>query len=110
MLVPQALRVLDFRVTHVGSADVGVPPKGSTDRTVAEYSLSTNQVIVTKNHDMMTLCAEVRQRFVWLESEPFGSQRRCVSAMHVMRIGEIRRPANGAARYARPVIHEGSVV
>ena len=45
-------------------------PGGSTDRVVVEFALRTNQVIVTKNHDMMTICAELGQRFVWLD--PLG--------------------------------------
>jgi predicted nuclease of predicted toxin-antitoxin system len=71
-LVPKALRVLEFRVTHVGADDPGVPPKGSTDAAVVEYAQKANQIIVTTNHDMMTLCAEVGQRFVWLD--PRGRQ------------------------------------
>lgn len=66
-LVPQALRVLGFRTTWVGSADDGAPGKGSPDEAVIEYATRTNQIIVTSNHDMMTLCHESSQRFVWLD-------------------------------------------
>lgn len=66
-LVPQALRVLGFRTTWVGSLDDGAPSRGSSDAAVVEYSQKTNQVIVTSNHDMMTLCDELGQRFVWLD-------------------------------------------
>ncbi len=66
-LVPQALRVLGFRTTWVGAADDGVPPQGSFDATVVAYAKRTNQVILTSNHDMMTLCDERGQRFVWLD-------------------------------------------
>lgn len=66
-LVPKALRVLDIRATYVGCAEDGAPPRGSTDRVVVEFALRTNQIIVTKNHDMMTLCDELGQRFVWLD-------------------------------------------
>ena len=71
-LVPQALRILGFPTTYVGANDQGVPAKGSTDRDVVEYARRANQVIVTHNHDMMTLCAELGQRFVWLD--PRGKQ------------------------------------
>lgn len=66
-LVPKALRVLGFRTTWIGAADEGVPPQGSSDAGVVEFARRTNQVIVTSNHDMMTLCDEVGQRFVWLD-------------------------------------------
>jgi predicted nuclease of predicted toxin-antitoxin system len=66
-LVPKALQVLGFRVTWVGSDAEGVPPKGSTDAEVAGFARRANQVIVTSNHDMMTLCDELGQRFVWLD-------------------------------------------
>jgi hypothetical protein len=39
---------------------------------VLEHALRTNQVIVTSNHDMMMICAEAGQRFVWLD--PRGRQ------------------------------------
>lgn len=66
-LVPQALRALQFRTTWVGAVDDGAPPQGSPDAVVVEFAQRTNQVIVTQNHDMMTLCDEVGQRFVWLD-------------------------------------------
>lgn len=66
-LVPKALRVLDFRTTWVGAEDDGAPPQGSSDADVVEFAKRTNQVIVTSNHDMMTLCDELGQRFVWLD-------------------------------------------
>jgi predicted nuclease of predicted toxin-antitoxin system len=66
-LVPEALRVLGFRTTWVGSGDEGVPAQGSDDSVVIEFAKRTNQIIVTSNHDMMTLCHESSQRFVWLD-------------------------------------------
>lgn len=66
-LVPQALRVLRFHTTWVGSVDDDAPPRGSSDADVVEFAQKTNQVIVTSNHDMMTLCDELGQRFVWLD-------------------------------------------
>lgn len=66
-LVPQALRVLGFRVTWIGASDDGVPAQGSSDAVVVEFARRTGQVIVSSNHDMMALCDEVGQRFVWLD-------------------------------------------
>lgn len=63
--VPAALRVLDFHTSWIG--DVGTPPTGSTDKAIIEFAKKTNQVIVTLNHDMMMLCDEADQRFVWLD-------------------------------------------
>ena len=65
--VPNALRVLGFNVTWVGAEDPGVPPRGSADLTVIEFAKRTGQIIVTSNHDMMTLCDESDQRFVWID-------------------------------------------
>jgi predicted nuclease of predicted toxin-antitoxin system len=64
--VPQALRVLGFATTHVGSDDE-VPARGSSDRMVLAFAQQANEIIVTSNHDMMLICAEVGQRFVWLD-------------------------------------------
>ena len=65
--VPKALRVLGFNVTWVGADDAEVPPKGSADRAVIDFAIRTGQVIVISNHDMMTLCHESGQRFVWID-------------------------------------------
>ena len=65
--VARALRDLGFNTTYVGAPDNGVPPKSSTDREVIAYALRTNQVIVTSNHDMMLICDESAQRFVWID-------------------------------------------
>ena len=67
-----ALRALGFATTHVGSSDPGVPPRGSTDEDVLRFARRTKQVIVTSNHDMMLICAEAKQRFVWID--PRGRQ------------------------------------
>lgn len=63
--VPRALRELGFKTTHVG-AD-GAPQRGSSDAQVIEFARKTNQIIVTSNHDMMLLCDEVGQQFVWID-------------------------------------------
>lgn len=66
--VAKALNALGFNVTWVGSDQYdGVPPKGSSDAAVIEFAQRTNQVIVTSNHDMMLLCNEAGQRFVWID-------------------------------------------
>lgn len=65
--VPEALRVLRFNTTWVGATDTGAPARGSTDADLVAFAKRTNQVIVTMNHDMMTLCHEADQRFVWLD-------------------------------------------
>ncbi len=71
-LVAQALRVLRHRVSWVGATEDGAPPRGATDEEVVAYAKRTNQVIVTQNHDMMLLCDELGERFVWLD--PRGRQ------------------------------------
>ena len=70
--VPQALRVLGFFTSHVGHEGDDAPARGSTDREVIEHAQQTNQIIVTSNHDMMLICEEAGQRFVWLA--PRGGQ------------------------------------
>jgi predicted nuclease of predicted toxin-antitoxin system len=65
--VPKALRVLGFNVTWVGAGEDGAPPPGSPDSAVIEFAQRTGQVIVTSNHDMMTLCHESGQPFVWID-------------------------------------------
>ena len=70
--VPRALRVLGFNTTYVGAVDDGAPPRQATDAEVIEFATRTNQVIVTSNHDMMLLCHEAGQPFVWID--PRGRQ------------------------------------
>ncbi len=80
--VPRALRELGFNTTYVGATSDGAPPRRSSDAVVIEFARRTNQVIVTSNHDMMLLCDEAGQRFVWMD--PRGRQScgrsRCCSA------------------------------
>ncbi len=70
--VPQALRVLGYSVSHIGHPTDNQPVRGSTDQQIVEHALQTNTVIVTSNHDMMQICAEAGQRFIWLD--PRGRQ------------------------------------
>lgn len=70
--VPRALRELGFKTTYVGATSDGVPTRGSGDTAVIAFAQRTNQVIVTSNHDMMLLCDEAGQQFVWID--PRGRQ------------------------------------
>lgn len=70
--VPRALRVLGLNTTHVGNEADGAPARGSSDLDIIDFAAQTKQIIVTSNHDMMLLCAEASQRFVWLD--PRGKQ------------------------------------
>lgn len=65
--VARALRELDFRVEHVGGAEQ--PTKGSTDREVLDHALRTGQIVVTRNLDMVMLCAERNVSVVWLDRQ-----------------------------------------
>lgn len=65
--VPRALRELGFNTTHVGAEADGAPPRGSSDPEVIAFARRTNQVIVTSNHDMMLMCDEAGQPFVWID-------------------------------------------
>lgn len=66
-LVPQALRVLGYRTSFIGNEADGQPPRSSTDAEIMAHAQRTNQIIVTSNHDMMLICAEAGQRFVWID-------------------------------------------
>ncbi len=68
--VARALGVLDFHVIRVGQE--WAPPYGASDTVIVEFARQRNQVIVTSNHDMMTLCHEESVPFVWLD--PRGKQ------------------------------------
>ena len=68
-LVPQALAILKFKASHIGSASGSPqpPPRGSTDEDIVQYAKRTNQVIVTSNHEMLLICEQAGQRFVWID-------------------------------------------
>jgi len=70
--VARALAALDFRVSHVGGPEQ--PAKESDDATVLAHAMSTNQIVVTSNHDMIMLCAEEGASVVWLD--PHGRHLR----------------------------------
>ena len=42
-------------------------PYEPTPEEVVEHAQRHRQVIVTQNHDMMTLCEELGQRFIWID-------------------------------------------
>lgn len=50
------------------------PARGSPDEDVLDHARKTNQVVVTSNHDMIMLCAEVGESVIWLD--PRGRQLR----------------------------------
>jgi predicted nuclease of predicted toxin-antitoxin system len=70
--VAESLRALEYRVSYVG--DNEQPPRGSPDEEVLDHARKTNQVVVTSNHDMIMLCAEVGESVIWLD--PRGRQLR----------------------------------
>ena len=57
-----ALRELGYNVSYVGNEQDGAPPRGSSDQTIIDHARTTNQVVVTSNHDMILLCLEQPQR------------------------------------------------
>ena len=63
---------LGFLTTHVGNEKHGAPARGSSDSDVLEFAQRSRQIIVTSNHDMILICAEAGQQFVWLD--PRGRQ------------------------------------
>lgn len=71
-----ALRALGINASHVGHDEDGAPPRGSDDAVVLEYARSTNQIVVTSNHDMILLCAEENESVIWID--PRGRQFRRV--------------------------------
>ncbi|MBA2496357.1 MAG: DUF5615 family PIN-like protein [Acidimicrobiia bacterium] len=70
--VASALRELGVRASHVGHEGDKAPPRGSDDAVVLEHARTTNQVVVTSNHDMILLCAEENESVIWID--PRGRQ------------------------------------
>ena len=66
------MRELGFSTTYVGNEGDAAPARGSPDSDVLEFAQRTRQIIVTSNHDMMLICAEAGQRFIWID--PRGRQ------------------------------------
>ena len=62
-----ALRELGYYVSYVGNRPDGAPPRGSSDQTIIDHARTTNQVVVTSNHDMVLLCLEQPQPVIWLD-------------------------------------------
>ncbi|MGH9269953.1 MAG: DUF5615 family PIN-like protein [Ilumatobacteraceae bacterium] len=70
--VARALRELGFRASHVGHEGDNAPSRGSADDVVLDYARTTNQIVVTSNHDMILLCAEENESVIWID--PRGRQ------------------------------------
>ena len=62
-----ALRELGYYVSYVGNRPDGAPPRGSSDQMIIDHARTTNQVVVTSNHDMVLLCLEQPQPVIWLD-------------------------------------------
>ena len=82
-LVPQALAILKFNANYIGSrsGSPAPPPRGSADEDIVTFAKRTNQVIVTSNHDMMLICEQAGQRFVWID--PHGRKLSQIGRAHV---------------------------
>ena len=65
--VASALRELGYNVSYVGNEQDGAPPRASSDQTIINHARTTNQVVVTSNHDMILLCLEQLQPVIWLD-------------------------------------------
>lgn len=72
--VAAALNILGFNTCHVGckTHNPRPPGRGSYDSSVLDHAQTTNQVVVTQNHDMILLCAESRAPVLWID--PYGRQ------------------------------------
>ena len=65
--VASALRELGYNVSYVGHKKDKAPDRGSSDEEVISYARTTNQVVVTSNHDMILLCLEQKHPVIWLD-------------------------------------------
>jgi predicted nuclease of predicted toxin-antitoxin system len=92
--VARALHELGFNTSYVGNGAHGQPPRGSDDATVLRHAMATNQVVVTYNHDMIILCAELGHPVIWLD--PRGRQYRH-DELVVLAFGGIARWEQGLA-------------
>lgn len=61
--VARALYELGFRVFHVGGRDQ--PTKATKDPAVLDHAMHYSQTVVTKNYDMVMLCAERNVSVIW---------------------------------------------
>ena len=62
-----ALRELDYNASYVGNEQDDAPPRSSSDQMIIDHARTTNQVVVTSNHDMILLCLEQRQSVIRLD-------------------------------------------
>lgn len=67
--VAAALRILEFKVSHVGMEEEGAtaPPRGSSDEDVLQHAQRTNQIVVTSDLGMILLCAQAGQSVIWID-------------------------------------------
>ncbi len=84
--VARALYELGFHVFHVGQK--GQPEKRTKDPAVLDHAIKCNQVVVTRNHDMIMLCAERGVSVVWLD--PHGT-RLSIDRQAALAFGSIRQ-------------------
>lgn len=96
--VARALFELGFKVGHVGGP--GQPAKQSSDPDVLDHAMRNNQTVVTKNHDMIMLCAERDVSVVWLD--PHGRQM-LLDEQAAMAFAGIRAWTTALAEATEPV-------
>ncbi len=96
--VARALYELGFHVFHVDQK--GQPPKGGPDPEVLDHAIRCNQVVVTKNHDMIMLCAERGVSVVWLD--PQGTPL-TIDRQAAMAFGSIRQWTDALETASGPV-------
>lgn len=65
--VARALYELGFRVSHVGNANDGAPRLGAPDDEILAHATRTNQVVVTTDHGMIVLAAELGIAVLWVD-------------------------------------------
>jgi predicted nuclease of predicted toxin-antitoxin system len=105
-LVPDAPRVLGFNTSYVGHVGDDAPVRGSTDQEVLDHARRTRQTIVTSNHDMMLICAEAGQAFVWLDPRSRQYSRLEQVLIALMRTKCLAIEAAEAARLANQRMRE----
>lgn len=67
--VAAALRILEFKVSHVGMEEEGTtaPPRGSSDEEVLQHARRRNQFVVTSDLGMILLCTQAGQSVIWID-------------------------------------------
>ena len=96
--VARALYELGFHVFHVGQD--GQPKKRTGDPAVLDHAIRCNQVVVTRNHDMIMLCGERGVSVVWLD--PRGT-RLTIDRQAAIAFGSIRQWTDALEEATEPV-------